>query len=85
MGSTYSMPHTPEDFLANMDDNIDVTSETHTMDTSDLSTLSDNIDTTDDLVPTLQLVEEFPILDDVQSIINSTNTNAKNDNVLVWL
>lgn len=23
MGTTYSMPHTPEDFLANMDDNME--------------------------------------------------------------
>lgn len=83
MGTTYSMPHTPEDFLANMDDNMDVGSESHTMDTPDISTLSDNIDSTDDLVPTLQLGEEFPILDDVQSLINPPTT--KPDNVLIWL
>ena len=26
LGSAYSLPHTPEDFLANIDDNMDVTS-----------------------------------------------------------
>ncbi|XP_072402339.1 transcriptional coactivator YAP1 isoform X1 [Diabrotica undecimpunctata] len=83
MGTTYSMPHTPEDFLANMDDNMDVGSESHTMDTPDISTLSDNIDSTDDLVPTLQLgEEEFPMLD-VQSLINPPTTRP--DNVLIWL
>ncbi|CAH0562137.1 unnamed protein product [Brassicogethes aeneus] len=83
MGNTYSLPHTPEDYLANMDDNMDVGSESHTMDTPDLSTLSDNIDSTDDLVPTLQLGEEFPILEDVQSLINPPT--SKPDNSLIWL
>ncbi|KAK4872130.1 hypothetical protein RN001_016254 [Aquatica leii] len=85
MGTTYSMPHTPEDFLSNMDDNMDVASESHTMDTPDISSLSDNIDSTDDIVPTLQLGEEFPnvMLDDVQSLINAPTT--KPDNVLIWL
>ncbi|KAF5300385.1 hypothetical protein FQR65_LT01006 [Abscondita terminalis] len=85
MGTTYSMPHTPEDFLSNMDDNMDVASESHTMDTPDISSLSDNIDSTDDLVPTLQLGEEFPnvMLDDVHSLINAPTT--KPDNVLIWL
>lgn len=80
MGTTYSMPPTPEDFLANMDDNMEVASET-----PDIS-LSDNIDSTDDLVPTLALGEEFPILDDVQSLINPINPpTTKPDNVLIWL
>ncbi|XP_056646782.1 transcriptional coactivator YAP1 isoform X2 [Diorhabda carinulata] len=84
MGTTYSMPHTPEDFLANMDDTMDVGSESHTMDTPDISTLSDNVDSTDDLVPTLQLgEEEFPMLDDMQSLINPPTTRP--DNVLIWL
>ncbi|KAL0103018.1 hypothetical protein PUN28_018371 [Cardiocondyla obscurior] len=56
------------------------------MDTPDLSTLSDNIDSTDDLLPSLQLNEEFStdILDDVQSLINNPNT-TKPENVLTWL
>lgn len=91
MGTTYSMPHTPEDFLANIDnvmDNMDCASEggvSTTMDTPDISSLNDNIDSTDDLVPTLQLGEEFPnvMLDDVQSLINPNTT--KTDNVLTWL
>ncbi|XP_017779527.1 PREDICTED: transcriptional coactivator YAP1-A-like isoform X1 [Nicrophorus vespilloides] len=82
MGTTYSVPHTPEDFL-NMDDNMEVGSESHTMDTPDMSSLTDNIDPTDDLVPTLQLCEEFPMLSDVQNIIDPPTT--KPDNVLVWL
>lgn len=78
------MPHTPEDFLANMDDNMEVGSESHTLDTPDISSLSDNIDSTDDLVPTLQLGEEFQsvILDDVQSLINPPVTKPDN---LIWL
>ncbi|XP_045481334.1 transcriptional coactivator YAP1-A-like isoform X1 [Harmonia axyridis] len=83
MGTTYSMPHTPEDFLSTMDDSMEVGSESHTMDTPDISTLSENIDSTEDLVPSLQLGEEFPSLDDVQSLINPPNT--KPDNVLIWL
>lgn len=91
LGSAYSLPHTPEDFLANIDDNMDGTSgkkknaplfwglksrmfivEHHSIDagiyrffffpdggapmeTPDLSTLSDNIDSTDDLLPSLQV------------------------------
>lgn len=81
MSATYSMPHTPEDFLSNMDDNMEVGSESHTMDTPDISSLSDNIDSTEDLVPSLQLGEgELPsvILDDVQAL-------TKSDNVLIWL
>lgn len=86
MSSTYSLPHTPEDFLSNMDDNMEVGSESHTMDTPDISSLSDNIDSTDDLVPSLQLgEEEFPsvILDDVQSLINPPTKSESN--VLIWL
>lgn len=83
MGTTYSVPHTPEDFLAKMDDSMEVGSENLTVDTSDISALSENLDSTDDLVPTLQLEEEFSILDDVQSLINPPTTRA--DNVLTWL
>ncbi|XP_044597766.1 transcriptional coactivator YAP1 [Cotesia glomerata] len=86
LGSAYSLPHTPEDFLSNIDDNMDATSEGGApMETPDLSTLSDNIDSTDDLVPSLQLGEEFTsdILDDVQSLINPSST--KPENVLTWL
>lgn len=49
---SYSMPHTPEDFLASMDDHMDCSSENGTnMDASDM-TLADG---TDDLVPSLQV------------------------------
>nr|CCX34982.1 Yorkie-S [Blattella germanica] len=87
---SYSLPHTPEDFLANMDDNMDGVSEggnpsdMATLDGPDISSLSDNIDSTDDLVPSLQLSEEFSsdILDDVQSLINP---NSRPGNGLTWL
>ncbi|XP_012549102.1 transcriptional coactivator YAP1 isoform X2 [Bombyx mandarina] len=82
---SYSMPHTPEDFLSGMDDRMDCTSEAGAnMDSTDI-TLGDNIGSTDDLVPSLQL-NEFTndiLLDDVQSLINSTP--SKPDNVLTWL
>ncbi|XP_068626687.1 WW domain-containing transcription regulator protein 1 isoform X3 [Battus philenor] len=82
---SYSMPHTPEDFLAGMDDRMDCSSEAGAnLDPTDI-TLGDNIDSTDDLVPSLQL-SEFTndiLLDDVQSLINSTP--SKTDNVLTWL
>lgn len=58
------MPHTPEDFLGNMDDNMD-----------------------EDIMPSLQLGEEFPTVildDDVQSLINNTPT-TKPGSGLVWL
>ncbi|XP_075973883.1 transcriptional coactivator yki isoform X3 [Anticarsia gemmatalis] len=82
---SYSMPHTPEGFLAGMDDRMDCTSEAGAnLDSTDI-TLADNLDSTDDLVPSLQL-NEFTndiLLDDVQSLINSTP--SKPDNVLTWL
>ncbi|XP_044010040.1 transcriptional coactivator yorkie [Aphidius gifuensis] len=57
LGSAYSLPHTPEDFLSNIDDNMDATSEGGApMETPDISSLSDNIDSTDDLVPSLQVI-----------------------------
>ncbi|XP_022901308.1 transcriptional coactivator YAP1-A isoform X2 [Onthophagus taurus] len=76
MGTTLSMPQTPEDFLENIDDNMEVSSDSHTMDTPDIS-LSENIDSTDDLVPSLHLGEEFPNIEDVQSLIRPEN--------LIWL
>ncbi|XP_075210056.1 transcriptional coactivator yki isoform X2 [Lycorma delicatula] len=92
MGNNYSLPHTPDDFLSTMDDNMDGVSEGGTsgaadmagLDSHDMTSLSDNIDSTDDLVPSLQLGEEFSsdILDDVQALINTHN---KPDNVLTWL
>ncbi|XP_012543245.1 transcriptional coactivator YAP1 isoform X3 [Monomorium pharaonis] len=56
-----------------------------TMDTPDIS-LSENLDVpTDELLPSLQLNEEFStdILEDVQSLINPNTT--KPENVLTWL
>ncbi|XP_049879445.1 transcriptional coactivator YAP1 isoform X2 [Pectinophora gossypiella] len=80
VSQSYSMPHTPEDFLAGMDDRMDCTSEAGAnIDSTDIA-LGDNIDSTDDLL------SEFTndiLLDDVQSLINSTP--SKPDNVLTWL
>lgn len=47
---SYSMPHTPEDFLAGMDDRMDCTSEAGASLDADIA-LGD----TDDLVPSLQV------------------------------
>ncbi|CAH0727382.1 unnamed protein product, partial [Brenthis ino] len=74
--SSYSMPHTPEDFLTSMDDRMDCTSEAGAnLDTADI-TLGD----TDDLLG--EFTNDI-LLDDVQSLINSTP--SKPDNVLTWL
>uniref|UniRef100_A0A0A9VUR8 WW domain-containing protein n=1 Tax=Lygus hesperus TaxID=30085 RepID=A0A0A9VUR8_LYGHE len=87
LGNNYSLPHTPDDFLSTMDDNMDGVSEAGaemgSLDSHEL-TISDNIDSTDDLVPSLQLGEEFSsdILDDVQALINP---NSKPGNSLTWL
>lgn len=52
---SYSMPHTPEGFLSGMDDRMDCTSEAGAnLDSNDM-TLADNLDSTDDLVPSLQV------------------------------
>ncbi|XP_039762068.1 transcriptional coactivator yorkie isoform X6 [Pararge aegeria] len=73
---SYSMPHTPEDFLAGMDDRMDCTSEAGAnLDSADI-TLGD----TDDLLG--EFTNDI-LLDDVQSLINSTPN--KPDNVLTWL
>ncbi|XP_065220744.1 WW domain-containing transcription regulator protein 1-like isoform X2 [Planococcus citri] len=88
LGNNYSLPHTPEDFLASIDDNMDGVSEGGAadlsgLDSQDISSLSANIDSTDDLVPSLQLEEEFTsdMLNDVQTLIN----NNRPDNMLTWL
>lgn len=87
MGNNYSLPHTPEDFLVSIDDNMDGVSEggpadMSGLDSQEISSLSDNIDSTDDLVPSLQL-EGFTtdILSDVQTLINPNRV----ENELTWL
>lgn len=56
VSQSYSMPHTPEDFLASMDDRMDCSSEAGAnLDSNDM-TLGDNLDTTEDLVPSLQVI-----------------------------
>lgn len=52
------MPATPEDFLSTMDDNMDGVSEGGSV-AADMATL-DNIDSTDDLVASLQVSFLFP-------------------------
>ncbi|XP_038208063.1 transcriptional coactivator yorkie isoform X3 [Zerene cesonia] len=75
VSQSYSMPHTPEGFLG-MDDRMDCTSEAGAnLDTADI-TLGD----TDDLLG--EFTNDI-LLDDVQSLINSTPN--KPDNVLTWL
>ncbi|XP_045774915.1 WW domain-containing transcription regulator protein 1 isoform X7 [Maniola jurtina] len=76
VSQSYSMPHTPEDFLAGMDDRMDCTSEAGAnLDPADIA-LGD----TDDLLG--EFTNDI-LLDDVQSLINSTPN--KPDNVLTWL
>ncbi|GLH15331.1 Uncharacterized protein GBIM_19800 [Gryllus bimaculatus] len=90
-GTSYSLSHTPEEFLATMDDNMDGVSEggnlsdMAALDAPDISTLNDNIDSTDDLVPSLQLGDDFSndILDNMQALIDPSSSKA--DNVLTWL
>lgn len=63
MGTNYSLPHTPEGYLSSMEDNIDVSSDSHALDTPDISAISDNIDSTDDLVPSITsncIYADFP-------------------------
>lgn len=72
---SYSMPHTPEDFLAGMDDRMDCTSEAGAPIDADIA-LGD----TDDLLG--EFTNDI-LLDDVQSLINSTP--SKPENVLTWL
>ncbi|XP_045528593.1 transcriptional coactivator yorkie isoform X3 [Pieris brassicae] len=74
VSQSYSMPHTPEGFLG-MDDRMDCTSEAGA-----------NLDTDMALGDTDDLLGDFTndiLLDDVQSLINSTPN--KPDNVLTWL
>ncbi|XP_073991858.1 transcriptional coactivator yki isoform X1 [Rhodnius prolixus] len=89
LGNSYSLPQTPDDFLTSMDMDASVSdggtaSEMTGLDSHEITSLSDNIDSTDDLVPSLQLGEEFTsdILDDVQALINPT---SKGGNSLTWL
>ncbi|KAK7582431.1 hypothetical protein V9T40_013876 [Parthenolecanium corni] len=70
MGNSYSLPQTPDDFLTSIDDNMDGVSEDTT------ASLSDNIDSTDDLVPSLQLGEGYDLLHNVADNM---------DNMLTWL
>ncbi|BES92279.1 Hypothetical protein NTJ_05088 [Nesidiocoris tenuis] len=87
LGNSYSLPHTPDDFLSTMDDNMDGVSEAGadmgSLESHEL-TISEHIESTDDLVPSLQLGEEFSsdLLDDVQALINPSN---KPGNSLTWL
>ncbi|XP_073958044.1 transcriptional coactivator yki isoform X3 [Choristoneura fumiferana] len=82
LGMAVSQAYTPDDFLG-MDDRMDCSSEAGAVDPADI-TLADNLDSTDDL-NTLQMGEFTAdiLLDDVQSLINSTPN--KPDNVLTWL
>ncbi|XP_054267510.1 transcriptional coactivator YAP1 [Macrosteles quadrilineatus] len=88
MGNNYSLPHTPEDFLSTMDDNMDGVSEGGGPGAADIAALDSHdlplTDNISELDPSLTLGEEFTsdILDDVQALINP---NSKADNVLTWL
>ncbi|XP_065345052.1 transcriptional coactivator yorkie isoform X3 [Cloeon dipterum] len=91
MGTGYSLPQTPDDFLS-MDENMEnmdinendpVSQEMVSLDGPDINSLSaENIESTDDLVPSLQLTDDMSN-DLLQSIIN--NAGGRTDNTLTWL
>ncbi|XP_015911304.2 transcriptional coactivator YAP1 [Parasteatoda tepidariorum] len=81
LGPNYSLPHTPEDFLSNLDDVEDRQSNDLGLDLqTNLDLGDDNMDT-DDLVPSLQEELNADILSDVEALL-AANTK---DNVLTWL
>ncbi|GFT55300.1 transcriptional coactivator YAP1 [Nephila pilipes] len=80
LGPNYSLPHTPEDFLSNLDDIEDHQSNDLGLDLqTNLDLGDDNMDT-DDLVPSLQEDLTVDILTDVEALLA-----ANKDSVLTWL
>ncbi|GFY48384.1 hypothetical protein TNIN_211852 [Trichonephila inaurata madagascariensis] len=80
LGPNYSLPHTPEDFLSNLDDIEDHQSNDLGLDLqTNLDLGDDNMDT-DDLVPSLQEDLTADILSDVEALLA-----ANKDSVLTWL
>lgn len=80
LGPNYSLPHTPEDFLSNLDDVDDRQSNDLGLDLqTNLDLCDDNMDT-DDLVPSLQEELNADILSDVEALLASNK-----DSVLTWL
>ncbi|XP_064614999.1 transcriptional coactivator YAP1-like isoform X2 [Liolophura sinensis] len=90
MGTSYSLPRTPEDFLRNVDE-MDTSDGGHTskvlgdFGSMDIGPLADGGDTTDmdgdNLVPSLQEVISSDLLHDVQSVLST----PKMDNPMTWL
>jgi protein yorkie len=80
LGPNYSLPHTPEDFLSNLDDVDDRQSNDLGLDLqTNLDLCDDNMDT-DDLVSSLQDELNADILSDVEALLA-----ANKDSVLTWL
>ncbi|XP_054723467.1 transcriptional coactivator YAP1-A-like [Uloborus diversus] len=80
LGTNYSLPHTPEDFLSNLDDVEDRHSNDLGLDLqTNLDLGDDNMDT-DSLVPSLQEELNADILSDVEALLS-----ASKDSVLTWL
>ncbi|KAG8186525.1 hypothetical protein JTE90_023953 [Oedothorax gibbosus] len=80
LGPNYSLPHTPEDFLSNLDDMEDRTSNDLGLDLQTTLDLGDDNMDTDDLVPSLQEELNADILSDVEALLA-----ANKDSVLTWL
>ncbi|XP_035217638.1 transcriptional coactivator YAP1-A-like isoform X2 [Stegodyphus dumicola] len=80
LGTNYSLPHTPEDFLSNMDDVDDRQSNDLGLDLQTNLDLGDDHMDTDDLVPSLQEELNADILSDVEALLA-----ANKDSVLTWL
>jgi protein yorkie len=82
MGPSYSMPHTPEDFLASVDDVSE--SSVQTPSNTDISNMElgepSNMDS-DDLEPSLQEELSSDLLNDVEALL----TPNRMDTELTWL
>ncbi|XP_022247790.1 transcriptional coactivator YAP1-like isoform X3 [Limulus polyphemus] len=82
LGTSYSVPHTPENFLGSLEDTMDGGGSDINIEglqSTNLNLGSENMDS-DDLVPSIQeeLTEE--ILSDMESLLTSNK-----DNILTWL
>lgn len=68
---TYSLPEAATDFLPNVEESMDVASDLMNLNGTDLSALTESINSPDVLVPSLNLGEDFPSLKDLQSFFKN--------------
>ncbi|XP_064098501.1 transcriptional coactivator YAP1-like isoform X1 [Macrobrachium nipponense] len=83
LGTNYSLPHTPEDFLASMED-VEITPSDAEMKTSPANNILEapELESMDseDLVPTIQLNDELST-----DFLNDMLETSKMDNIHTWL